>query len=225
MKMQTDDLIDTLARQGAPVTRLRAPGVRALWWAGGALAYVAAALMLVSTVMSNRGSAMDPLFFVQQFAALTTGITAAYAAFASTIPAASGRARSLPVLSATLWLLSLGWGVLRDVRITGTIGIASETDWPCVVSMAVGGVLLGSLLIAMLRRGAPLTPRTTAFTGGIAALSIASIEACLTRPHAFTSTVLLWHGATVLTLATVFAWSGNRLLHWPNRLSWPRSRA
>jgi hypothetical protein len=66
----------------------------------------------------------------------------------------------------------------------------------------------------MLRRGAPLTPRSTAFLAGMAALSLANIEACLTRPHAFASTVLVWHGVTAVVFAGVFASLGRRWLRW-----------
>jgi len=93
--------------------------------------------------------------------------------------------------------------------------MTSQTDWPCVVSIAIGGAVLGGLMLVMLRRGAPLTPRTTAFLGGLAALSLANIEACLTRPHAFAMTVLVWHGVTVALAASLFASLGRRWLRWP----------
>jgi hypothetical protein len=67
----------------------------------------------------------------------------------------------------------------------------------------------------MLRRGAPLTPSLTAFLAALAALSFANIEACLTRPHAFALTVLLWHGSTVAAVATLCAFMGHRWFRWP----------
>ena len=75
--------------------------------------------------------------------------------------------------------------------------------------------VLGAPMFVMLRRGAPLTPRETAFFGGLAALSLANVQACLMRPHAFAMTVLLWHGATVAGAAAVCAWMGRRWLRWP----------
>ena len=63
--------------------------------------------------------------------------------------------------------------------------------------------------------GAPLTPGLTAFLAALAALSFANIEACLTRPHAFALTVLLWHGGTVVIAAALFASIGLRCLRWP----------
>jgi hypothetical protein len=67
----------------------------------------------------------------------------------------------------------------------------------------------------MLRRGAPLTPNLTVGLAALAALSFANIEACLTRPHAFALTGLLWHGGTVAAIATLCALMGHRWLRWP----------
>ncbi len=93
--------------------------------------------------------------------------------------------------------------------------MTSQTDWPCVGSIAIGGAMLWGPMLVMLRRGAPLTPGTTAFLGGLAALSLANIEACLTRSHAFAMTVLVWHGVTIALTAALFAWLGRRWLRWP----------
>jgi hypothetical protein len=68
----------------------------------------------------------------------------------------------------------------------------------------------------MLRRGAPLTPGLTAFLAALGALSVANIEACLTRPHAFALTVLLWHGGTLAAVAALCALTGRRWLRWPD---------
>jgi hypothetical protein len=49
---------------------------------------------------------------------------------------------------------------------------------------------------------------------GVAAFSVANIEACLSRPHMFTITVLLWHGMTTALLVTALAQVGRSLLTW-----------
>ena len=152
---------------------------------------------------------------MQQGAALVTGIMAARAAFASVIPGQDDRVWILPAIGAAAWSVSLLWAGVRDLQATGTLGLTSQTDWPCVVSMVVGGLVLGAPLVWMLRRGAPLTPGLTAFLAALAALSVANIEACLTRPHAFALTVLLWHGGTIAAVAALCAWSGRRWLRWP----------
>ena len=213
--MKTDELIDRLGREVTVVTPLSAARVRTALWSIWAVMYLSiVAAVMFSTIGSVR-VVPTPLYSLQQGAAFVTGLMAARAAFASVIPGASHRAWVLPAVAATVWVaLLLSAGVL-DLRASGTLGLAAESDWPCVASMTMGGMVVGLPLLWMVRRGAPLTPRTTAVLGGLAALSIANIEACLTRPHTFAMTVLLWHGATIAGVATLCALMGRRWLRWP----------
>jgi hypothetical protein len=182
-------------------------------WAVGYLVVVA---VMMFAVMSSAGVTPTPLYLVQQGAALVTGIMAARAAFASVIPGSNNRVWVLPAIGAAVWGVSLLWEGVRDLQASGTLGVSSQSDWPCVASMAIGGLVVGAPLTWMLRRGAPLTPNLTVGLAGLAALSFANIEACLTRPHAFALTVLLWHGGTVAAIATLCAFMGHRWLRWPD---------
>ena len=213
--MKTDDLIERLGREATVVTPLPAPGRRTAVWLAWGTIYLAAVAAMIFTAISPGGIAVTPLYLLQQGAALVTGITAARAAFTSVVPGESSRVCVLPAIAGAVWLASLLWGSWRDLQTWGTWGITSQTDWPCVVSIAMGGALLWGPMLVMLRRGAPLTPRRTAFLGGLAALSFANIEACLTRPHAFAMTVLLWHGVTIALAAALFVWMGRHWLRWP----------
>jgi hypothetical protein len=170
---------------------------------------------MVFAVMPSAGVAPTPLYLVQQGLALVTGIMAARAALASVIPGTNNRVGMMPAIGAGLWGLSLLWAGVLDLQASGTLGITSQSDWPCVVFMTVGGLVVGAPLLWMLRRGAPLTPGLTAFLAALAALSFANIEACLTRPHAFALTILLWHGGTVAAVAALCALTGARWLRWP----------
>jgi hypothetical protein len=180
-----------------------------------ALSYLVVVAMMMFTVMSSGGVTSTPLYLVQQSAALITGIMAARAAFASVIPGANNRVWMVPAIAAGVWVLSLLWAGVRDLQAVGTLGVTSQSDWPCVASMTVGGLVVGAPLVWMLRRGAPLTPGLTAFLAALAALSFTNIEACLTRPHTFALTVLLWHGSTVAAVAALSALTGRRWLRWP----------
>lgn len=214
--MNTDDLIDQLGRNATPTPPLRAPSWRTAAWMLWSVVYMAVVAIAMFAGASATGIMITPLYLLQQGAAVMTAITAARAAFGSVIPGAAARLWAPPAVSAGVWLALMLWNAMLDVRAAGTLGIGSQTDWPCVASMAMGGILLGAPLVWMLRRGAPLTPRPTAFLAGLAALSIANIEACLMRPHAFASTVLVWHGATAVVIACVFALLGRRWLRWPS---------
>ena len=214
--MRTDELIDRLGRD-VPVARpLPAPGIRTATWTVWAMSYLVVVAVMMFAVMSSAGVTPSPLYLVPQGAALVTGIMAARAAFASVIPGSNNRVWALPALGTAVWSLSLLWAGVRDLQASGTLGVTSQSDWPCVVSMTLGGLVVGAPLVWMLRRGAPLTPGLTAFLAALAALSFANIEACLTRPHSFALTVLLWHGGTLAAVAALCALTGRRWLRWPD---------
>jgi hypothetical protein len=213
--MNTDELIDRLGRDATVASPLAAPGRRTAVWMVWAVGYLVVVAMLMLAAMSPAGVTTTPLFFVQQSAALVTSVIAARAAFASVIPGASNRVWMMPALGAGVWGLSLLWAGALDLQPVGKLGATSQSDWPCVASMTVGGLVVGAPLVWMLRRGAPLTPGLTAFLAGLAALSLVNIEACLARPHAFALTVLLWHGGTIAVVSALCALMGHRWFRWP----------
>jgi hypothetical protein len=213
--MKTDELIDRLSRDVTAVGPLPPPGMRTAVWTVWAVSYLIVVAVMMFAVMSSAGVTPTPLYLVQQGAALVTGIMAARAALASVIPGANNRVWAMPAMGAGAWGLSLLWAGVRDLQASGTLGVTSQSDWPCVISMTLGGLVVGAPLVWMLRRGAPLTPGLTAFLAALAALSFANIAACLTRPHAFALTVLLWHGSTVAAVATLCAFMGHRWFRWP----------
>src|SRR4029453_17867947 len=183
--MKTDELIDRLGRDVTVARPLPTPGMRTAVWMVWAESYLVGVAVMMFAVMSSAAGRPTPLYLVQQGAALVTGIMAARAAFASVIPGSNNRVWVLPAIGAAVWGVSLLWAGVRDLQASGTLGVTSQSDWPCVASMPLGGVVGGAPLVWMLGHGGPLTPRATAFLGGLAALSVANIEACLTRPHAF----------------------------------------
>jgi hypothetical protein len=158
------------------------------------------------------GAESDAPYVLQQATLALTGILAAVAAFASVIPGTTSRARAALAAPIGLMMVTLAWGTARDLQQFGTVGIGRETDWPCVVSITLGGLALWTVASAMLRRGAVLEPHLTAALAGVAAVSLANIEACLSRVHAFTATVIVWHGATVILVIAAFVALGPRVL-------------
>jgi hypothetical protein len=99
---------------------------------------------------------------------------AARGAFASVIPGSNNRVGVMPAMGAGVWGLSLLWAGVLDLQASVTLGVTSQSDWPCVASMTVGGLVVGAPLVWMLRRRAPLTPGLTAFLAALAALSVAN---------------------------------------------------
>jgi hypothetical protein len=214
--MKTDELIDRLGRDVTVTRPLPTPVMRTAVWMVWAVSYLIVVAVMMFAVMSSAGVTPTPLYLVQQSAALVTGIMAARAALASVIPGANDRVWVVPAIGVATWAAALLWAGVLDLQASGTLGVTSQSDWPCVASMTVGGLLVGAPLAWMLRRGAPLTPSLTVGLAALAALSVANIEACLTRPHAFALTVLLWHGGTVAAIVSLCALMGHRWLRWPD---------
>jgi hypothetical protein len=214
--MKTDDLIQRLGADATPVRPLAAPWQRAAMWLAAALAYVllggVASWLRHGTLL---GISAHPAYVVQQLALVGIAIVAADAAFASVVPGAA-QARSGMILAPVVVLMAtLGWGIHLDVRAQGAVGFGREMDWPCVGSIAGGAALLFAGAMVFLRVGAPLAPAATGLLAALAAVSLANVEACVTRAHAFSVTVLIWHGLTsgvVLIAATAAA---RRVLRWP----------
>jgi hypothetical protein len=198
--MKTDELIHDLARELRPVRRLPPPGRQAAVWLSCSALYLAAVVALAWIRRGHLGVETDAPYLLQQAALASTGVLAALAAFASVIPGVATRARTALVVPLGVMMAALAWGVRGDLQQLGTAGLGSETDWPCVISITLGGLVLWGIAGAMLRRGAVLEPRLTALLAGVAAVSLANIEACVSRIHAFTATVIVWHGATAAVL-------------------------
>ncbi|HQZ40762.1 MAG TPA: NrsF family protein [Vicinamibacterales bacterium] len=210
--MNTEDLIERLGDSLGPVRPLAPPWRRAAVWLACAVAYLCGVVLLAWA----RGRSLEGTGtgVAQQVALVATAVTASVAAFVSVVPAADRRVIGVSIIPGMLVMGALVWGCIVDVRTVGTLGIGRETDWPCVLSITLGGALLWSLGVAMLRRGAPLTPRVSSLLVGVAAFSVANLEACLSRSHTFTITVLLWHGMTTALFVAAFAQVGRGLLTW-----------
>jgi hypothetical protein len=214
--MNTEDLIQRLGDNLQPVRPLAPPWRRAAVWLACAAAYLGGVVLLAWA----RGRSLDGAGanVAQQVALIATAMFASVAAFASVVPASDKRVLGIPLVTGLLVMATLLWGCVVDLRVHGTLGIGRETDWPCVVSISFGGLLLWTLGVAMLRRGAPMTPRVSSVLAGVAAFSVANIEACLSREHTYTMTVLLWHGMTTALLVTTLAYVGRSLLRWKTPL-------
>jgi hypothetical protein len=219
--VDTERLIQSLARGVEPVRPLRRPAVRVAAWVAGAAVYLGALIVVMSPRDDLGTSVQDTQFLMQQGAALMMGLTAAAAALASVVPGKRLRLLLLlPVASLAVWLGLIGARALQDAQTLGLAGALLQVNWRCVTAILVGAAVPAVAMAHMLRRGAPLTPRLTAGLGGLAAAGLGNVAVCLSHPHGFD---LIWHAGTVLLLAVLAAWVGARILRWPQSPSTVRS--
>lgn len=153
----------------------------------------------------------DSRFLLEQGAALATGLSAAIAALALTVPASPRPLRLLPVAPAAFWLGTLGWGCLHDAR-AGWMQIAP--DPACLFYIALIGVLPAVLLVLMLRQGAPLAPRLTIGLAGLAAAALANVALRFFHMQDAALMVLVWQVGSVALLTGLFGLAGRLFLPW-----------
>jgi len=211
MTMKTDDVIDRLAADLAPVRPLRPPGLRAAWWVLVAVVYFA----ILTLARPGFGFELDGNvvgFLVIQAIGFVAGVLAAIAAFASVVPGYPNRM--------TVWALisAFGWLAIMAVSAFGANESAAiwsaQHEWVCVAVIVIGGAPLIAALSIMLRRGAPLSPIRTGLLTAVAVGLLANFAACFSRPHAADVVTLVWHGSAVLGLIVVCVASARFVLRW-----------
>lgn len=208
-RINTDDLIEQLASDVAPVRPLRPPWWRASTWLIGAAAYVA----VLTVVVFEPWSAADvagPRLVLPQIAAVLTAVAASVAAFASVVPGSRRRVLASPLLPALVWFGALLFGEpAAAAPVSG-----AYREWLCVVQIVLGAAPPSAALAVMLRRGAPLNPTVTAALAALAAGALANVGACFSHPHAYDAVTFVWHGSAILALVLLCAAGGPLVLRW-----------
>ena len=125
-------------------------------------------------VFDPRMVLADPRMVVEEVATLVTAITAALAAFQSTVPGASRRWFWVPVATLAVWLAAVGAGCVDDYVRLGMEGLTVRFDGGCMVPAVLIGVVPTVAIVVMLRRGAPLVPRLTLALAGLAVAALAN---------------------------------------------------
>ena len=220
--MDTDTLIRELAEGAHPVQSLARPWLRAAAW----LAIAVPSALLVVIMMSGRGDWVSrllmPRVISEEVFALTTGISAAIAAFASIVPGYNRKVLFLPLVPLALWLGGLGQSSVREWLHLTSQGFSMRSEWVCLPATIMAGAVPAIAMAVMLRRGAPLTPRLSVLLGGLAAAGLGNLGVCVTH-HAYGNVqVLVWHVGIVAALTMIVSSAGRRLLSWQSLLEQKR---
>jgi hypothetical protein len=219
MTMDTEKLIDRLADAVEPVRPLSRPWIRTAAWLLVAIPYVALVVLVASPRADLLAKAAQWRYLIEQLAALATGIAAATAAFATTIPGYDRRIVFVPALPLAIWLGSLGEGCVQDWIQFGPDGLSLRPDWFCFPANVLVGAVPAIAIAVMLRRGAPLTPHITTALGGLAAAGLGNFGLRLFHSQDASLMVLVWQVGTVFILTALAAWAGHYLLNWRSILA------
>lgn len=214
MTIDTEKLIERLAATVEPVRPLARPWIRTAAWLLVAIPYVALVVFVVSPRADLVSKASDWRYVIEQFAAFATGITAATAAFATVIPGYDRKFLLLPALPLAIWLGSLGDGCVEDWIQFGPDGLSLQPDLFCFPAIVLVGAVPAIAMAVMLRRGAPLSPRTTTALGGLAAAGLGNFGLRLFHSQDGSLMVLVWQVGSAFILTAMAAWAGHYLLNW-----------
>jgi hypothetical protein len=212
--MDTDTLIQRLAQDTTAVRPLPRPWLRTGLWLALAIPYVVLVVLAVTPREDLATKVADSRYVIEQLAAVTTGIAAAAAAFASVIPGVNRKFLFVPLVPMAVWLGSLGEGCVETWLRSVTGGFFFETDWICFPSIVLVGAVPAIAMAVMLRRGAPLTPHVTAALGGLAAAGLGNFGLRFFHPQDASLMVLVWQVGSVIVLSVLAGWAGRYVLSW-----------
>ena len=199
--MRTDQLIEQLSAELAPVQVLRAPALRALGW----LAFVAVASALVVARFSHLELILPrlalPRVTVECIATALTAVTAILAAFELSVPDRSLRWAWLPLPSLLVWLGASGLGCLRNGlslhEPEGPLGHSPH----CFLFITAASVPLAIALFWMLRRARPIHSLPVAAVGTLGVAATAAFVLQFFHPFDVTVIDLALHlGAIALVV-------------------------
>jgi len=203
-----DSLVDSLAGALRPVRRLPAPSLRALTWCAAAFG-LGLALMPFADLDGLRTRMAVPDLRYAALGAVLTALTAALAAFQTSVPGRSPAWALLPLGPAALWIGASGLGCLRDWAVPGT---GAPEGGGCFVFLLTVSVPLSLGLVLMLRRACPLRPNLTAALAGLSAAAAAAALLVPFHPHDATATDLALHLVVVGLVIAANGIAGGRLL-------------
>jgi hypothetical protein len=176
MPPSTDQLIERLAADAAPVRRLRPPWLRASLWLLAVAAAAAVLLPFFADFHLFEQKCADPKFVLELIGTVLTGIAAVVAAFYLSLPDRSGLWALLPLPPLALWLASSGYNCYREWITVGANGWSLGESSHCFGTILGFSIPLGIALFLVLRRARPIAPVPAAALGG---LGIAGISAFL----------------------------------------------
>jgi hypothetical protein len=213
-KFDTDALIDRLAGEAEPVRRLPPVWKRVALWLCLAVPPAVGIVLYHGLVVDLATVAGDRQLLIEQVAALLTAVTAATAAFLSTVPGRGRRWWWLPVIPLGVWIFALGKGCLDDWLQFGPEGLALRPDFECFGPMVLMALIPGAAMLAMLRQGAPLAPRATLFLGALATAAVVAFGLRFFHVGDASIMILTWHMGLAAVLTVAAGVAGPRLLGW-----------
>jgi len=216
---ETAQLIERLAAEARPVTRLRPPALRAASWLIIVAAIIVAAILMFANLAVFAQRARDPKLVYELLGTLLTGAASVLAAFHLSLPDRGRSWALLPLPPLALWIASSGYACYRHWIIFGPTGWELGESAHCLRFILGWSVPLALSLVVVLRRAAPLAPMGVAALGGLGVAAIAAFALQFFHPFDVTFVDLAVHLGAVCIV--VLAIAATERLWRPRRASLP----
>jgi hypothetical protein len=210
--VNTDQLIDRLVADAAPVRRLLNPTERAALWMALALVAVALGVAWYGVRGDAATAWMEPGVVARVGLLASTMWLSIVAAFRLSVPGGETRA------FARWWPMAL-LGVLvaisaAEVVAAWTVGEAGAPlrSWTCVRKVAFVGAVPAIVATALIARGFAIEPRWTAMLGVVAAAAAGALTSELACPIHAPMHIFLWHIAPVIASTAIGALVGTLIV-------------
>jgi hypothetical protein len=213
--VRTDDLIQQLAGEVQPVSRLRPVAMRLAGWLVLAAVSFGVVLLLMG-VRRSLGDGADRADFAFEAALLiVTALSAAAGALVVSVPGAerSPVVRWAPVIAATASILWAA-GELGYAAATGAPTGRLTFAWHCIYKTSSIAAVPGIALFVMVRRAAPLRAVWAGLLAVLATAAVGVLGANVICPNDRPLHMLLWHVAPMMLFAAGGAALGAWLLKW-----------
>lgn len=219
--MNTDDLINALVRDGAPVRPLPPPLIRSLIWLACSLPVLGIFALAMGTRHDLPTILGDIRWMFEQAFALLTAVAAGYAAFNLLVPGKSSQWVLLPIGAGLAWLSTLGWGCVLDASALGPEAYSLVPEPQCLLLISLIGFAPAAIILRMTFIGAPIFPARTIFSAALAAAALGAFGLRFMHDQDLGVMVLVWQFGSVALIATLGWIAGPLILQWP-RPQWSR---
>jgi hypothetical protein len=203
----TEQLIERLAAEAEPVSRLRPPALRAALWLLAVAAVAGIAIAGFSDLDMFARRAQDPKLVIEIIATLVTGIAAVLAAFGLSLPDRAPAWALLPLPPLAVWIATSGYSCYRHWITFGPDGWELGESTHCFRFILSVSIPLGLTLLLLLRQARPLAPVRVAATGGLGVAAIAAVLLQFFHPFDVTFLDLSVHAAAIAIVVAVASFS------------------
>lgn len=213
--MRSEELLAALVADLRPVRRLRAPFGRAVLWLTVSLGYAALVIWYMEPRRDLPVKITETRFLLEVAAALLTSVLAAIGAFSAVVPGRSWAWALAPLPALALWLAALGQGCWQAWLRWGAGGLQVWPDPICFPSIVLAGAGPAVLILAMLRRGAPLAPFVATMLASLAAAALGAAALRFFHAQDASIMVLVWQCGSVAVLTLLGLPFSRSILRWP----------